>query len=433
MIKLKSMIKFFRKKSKEKAWQWEGAVPDPRGRQGRQWPLRALLNGLFIGLLAGGRTLRDVEGLTEKLSRGWRRRFAIDQRIPDTTLHDLMVQLKGSAFRPLLHQQMKEELRSKRLTADALPIGVAAIDGKTLAVGAVGFHPSAQAVHPKEGAPYGHLRALRTVLISSTRQPCLDQALIPADTNEMGFFAAYWAAFLQAYGHTNLVEAVSLDSGFASLHNAHRIDARGRAYVMALKENQPELYQEAEKLLAGVYDWGTQQFTQDPEARSDWEPYQGDKMRRSFFRSREIEGYLGWHHLKQVWLVVQERKKPNAGIDVEYRYFITSLLWNRLTAAQALRLVRLHWTIENGCNWTLDVQWREDRLAWCEDGMAIEALSWLRLMAYNLIAMLRLGVLRFTQKDPLRWPEVFEWVRWYWYRGQPEQALDEEVRRLSQA
>src|SRR5712692_3252535 len=108
MIKLRSMIKFFRKKSKEKAWQWDGAVPDPRGRQGREWPLRALLNGLFIGLLAGCRTLCDVERLTEKLSGGWRRRFDIDRRIPDTTLHDLMVQLPGSAFRSLLHKQIKE-------------------------------------------------------------------------------------------------------------------------------------------------------------------------------------------------------------------------------------------------------------------------------------------------------------------------------------
>jgi hypothetical protein len=430
MIKPKAMIKFFRKKCKEKAWRWAGAIPDPRGRQGRQWPLGALLNGLFIGLLAGCRTLERVERLTDQLSGGWRQSFGIDQRIADTTLYDCAGQLDGKSFRPLLHAQIKEELRSKRWLADALPIGVAAIDGKTLATGAAGFHPQAQTSHTDDGRPYGNLRALRAVLISSTRQPCLDQALIPPDTNEMGFFERYWSEFLSAYGHTGLVEAVSLDSGFASLHNANLIDGRGKAYVIALKKNQPELYKEAEKLLGRVYNGIKHDFVRDPEAQTAWEPYQGDLVRRSFFRHKDIEGYLGWTHLKQVWLVVQERKDPQGRIGVEYRYFITSLLWKRLTATQCLRLVRLHWGIENGCNWALDVQWFEDSKAWSGQGKAVEALSWLRLMAYNLVQMLRHGVLRGDRKEPLSWQDVFDEVRWYWYCGQPQRTLEEEVRLL---
>ena len=430
MIKPKAMIKFFRQKCKEKAWRWAGAIPDPRGRQGRQWPLRALLNGLFIGLLAGCRTLERVERLTDQLSSGWRRSFDIDERIADTTLYDFLGQLEGKLFRPLLHTQIKEELRGKRLVADALPIGVAAIDGKTLATGAAGFHPQAQTSHTDDGRPYGHLRALRAVLISSTRQPCLDQALIPPDTNEMGFFESYWSEFLSAYGHTGLVEVVSLDSGFASLHNANLIDQRGKAYVIALKENQPELYKEAEKLLGRVYNLIKHDFVRDPEAQTDWERYQGDRIRRSFFRHKDIEGYMGWTHLKQVWLVVQERKDPAGQIAVEYRYFMTSLLWNRLTAAEGLRLVRLHWGIENGCNWALDLQWLEDSKAWSGQGKAVEALAWLRLMAYNLIQMLRHGVLRGDRQDPLSWQDVFDEVRWYWYCGQPQRPLEEELRLL---
>ena len=430
MIKLKAMIKFFRKKSKAKAWRWQGAIPDPRGRQGRQWPLAALLNGLFIGLLAGCRTLEAVARLTEQLSRGWRGRLGITGRIPDTTLYDFVGQLDGKAFRPLLHAQIKEELRSKRLLADALPIGVAAIDGKTLATGAAGFHPQAQTSHTDDGKPYGHLRALRAVLISSTRQPCLDQALIPPDTNEMGFFESYYREWLGAYGHTGLVEVLSLDSGFTSLHNANLIHQRGQAYVMALKANQPELYQEAQKWLGRVYNGISHDFGQKPEAQTAWAPYRGEQVRRSFFRSKEIEGYLGWTHLRQVWLGVQEHKDEQGRIEVEYRYFLTSLLWNRLTAAACLRLVRLHWGIENGCNWALDVQWLEDSKAWSGQGPAVEALSWLRLMAYNLTQMLRHGVLRGTGKHPLRWSAVFDRVRWYWQIGQPERTLEEEVRLL---
>jgi len=84
-----------------------GAIPDPRGRQGRQWPLGALLNGLFIGRLAGGRTLERVERLTDQLSGGWRRSFDIAGRIADTTRYDFVGQLDGKSFRPLLHAQIK--------------------------------------------------------------------------------------------------------------------------------------------------------------------------------------------------------------------------------------------------------------------------------------------------------------------------------------
>jgi len=430
MIKLKAMIKFFRAKRKEKAWRWAGAIPDPRGRRGRRWPLPALLNGLFIGLLAGCRTLGRVEQLTEQLSGGWRRALGIDRRIPDTTLYDLLGQLEGSAFRPLLHAQVKAELRGKRLVADALPIGVVAIDGKTLATGEAGFHPQAQTSHTDEGRPYGNLRALRAVLISSRWQPCLDQGLIPPETNEMGFFERYWSELLGAYGHSGLIEAVSLDSGFASWHNADLIDRRGKAYVIALKGNQPELYREAEKLLGRVYNGHTRRFEQKPEAQTDWEPYRGDFVRRSFFRHKDLEGYLGWTHLKQVWLVVQEHKDTRGRVEVEYRYFITSLLWNRLTAAECLRLVRLHWGIENSCHWALDVQWLEDSKAWSGQGPAVEALSWLRLMAYNLTQWLRHGRRPDGRPDPLRWQDVFDGVRWYWYVGQPQRPLAEELQLL---
>jgi hypothetical protein len=37
----------------------------------------------------------------------------------------------------------------------------------------------------------------------------------------------------------------------------------------------------------------------------------------------------------------------------------------------------------------LDVIWDEDTKVWCGKGMALQALGLLRLMAYNLVALLR--------------------------------------------
>jgi hypothetical protein len=42
------------------------------------------------------------------------------------------------------------------------------------------------------------------------------------------------------------------------------------------------------------------------------------------------------------------------------RYFVMSILTGALTRDEKLALVRLHWGIENGCLWTLDVVLGED-------------------------------------------------------------------------
>ena len=84
------------------------------------------------------------------------------------------------------------------------------------------------------------------------------------------------------------------------------------------------------------------------------------------------------------WLRVMRRT-----VARENRYYVTNLHLGRFSAAQILSVVRGHWAIENNCNWTLDVIWDEDTKVWCGKGMALQALGLLRLMAYNLVALLR--------------------------------------------
>src|SRR5438105_14946129 len=47
-------------------YRWE-AVADPRDPRGQRWPLGTLLTVALWGMLAGCRTLRDVEALTEEM------------------------------------------------------------------------------------------------------------------------------------------------------------------------------------------------------------------------------------------------------------------------------------------------------------------------------------------------------------------------------
>ncbi len=74
----------------------------------------------------------------------------------------------------------------------------------------------------------------------------------------------------------------------------------------------------------------------------------------------------------------QTTEHPDGTREVENRYFITSLPWGRLSGNEILDLVRLHWGLENGCHWTMDVVLGEDARPWCTRGKALRMLSWMR-------------------------------------------------------
>ena len=57
-------------------------------------------------------------------------------------------------------------------------------------------------------------------------------------------------------------------------------------------------------------------------------------------------------------------------VAVEQRYFVTSIPAGALTRDEELALVRMHWAIENGCHWTLDVMLGEDDAHPCQASRA---------------------------------------------------------------
>ena len=65
----------------------------------------------------------------------------------------------------------------------------------------------------------------------------------------MGAFAAFWAQLLDTYGRLPPFELMTLDAGDASLRYATPLGTAGDEYVPGLNENQPELMQEARRVL----------------------------------------------------------------------------------------------------------------------------------------------------------------------------------------
>jgi len=352
------------------------------------------MRAVLWGFLTNRRSLRAVESLTE---------CGFDQRIPDSTLYDFVGQFSGedvADLRRQLHAQVRTDWRSKSLEPVGLPCGVVGVDNKTLWTGPVAHaHDShAQVVHPPHQPAYAQVRAVRTVLLSAASKPAIDQVAIRADTNEGGMFPEVFRELEAAYAA--LIEIYSLDAGFCSQANARLIAEAQKGYILGLKGNQPELFREAQRVL------GSQR---QPEQSSAWELYQGDQLRYHLYRTTEMEAYLDWSHLKQVWRVEKEICKGKTGhIERENRYYLTNLHVGRLKPEQILYIVRAHWAIENHCNWTMDVIWDEDSKVWCGQGVGIQMLGLLRLMAYNLVSLLRCRYLRTREQaraEKRRWQE----------------------------
>jgi hypothetical protein len=323
--------------------------------------------------------------------------------MPDSTLDDFVGKFSAEgveAWRRQLHAPTRTQWRSTSLEPSGLPCGVVAVDNKTLWTGpvAAAHDPQAQVVHHNERTAYAQVRAVRTVLISAASKPAIDQVVIRAETNEGGMFAEVFGV-LEATDAA-LIEIASLDAGFCSEAHARLIAPAQKGDIFGLKGNQPEWLREAERVL------GAQR---QPELTSQWEPYQGHQIRDHLYRTTAMEASLSWSHLKQVWKVDKEIRKSKTGqITCEHRDYVTNVHRGRFKADQILYVLRSHWAIENNCNWTMDVIWDEDTKTWCGQGVSIQVLGLLRLMAYNLVSWLRCRSLRQrdeTRAERRRWEE----------------------------
>lgn len=387
--------RFLRRMRRKPAWDFNRFLSDPRQKKGRQWKFKTLMDTLFCGFLTNRGSLRGVETLTE---------LAFSERVPDTTLYDFVGNFTAAdvaGLRAQLHAQVRSDWRSKSLEAVGLPCGVAAVDNKTVWSGSPeqARDPAAQVVHPPDRLAYAQVRVVRTVLVSAASKPAIDQVIVRRETNECGMFAEVFATLQASY--EALFEVYSMDAGFCSEKNARLVAEAQKGYIFGLKANQPELFTEAERVLGSAT---------GPETSTEWEKYQGDQIRYHLYRTQEMEAYLEWSHLKQVWRVEKEIVCGKTGeVERENRYYVTNLHVGRFKASQILLVVRSHWAIENNCNWTMDCIWEEDTKTWCGQGVGIQVLGLLRLMAYNLVALLRC---RYLGQGDERRAEKRRWREW---------------------
>jgi predicted transposase YbfD/YdcC len=142
------------------------------------------------------------------------------------------------------------------------------------------------------------------------------------------------------------------------------VEAKG-AYIFPVKENQPRMYEDIQRLFAPDQPKpGFGKITTDFQTASKSNSSHGRFEQRTIETSAMLNDYLDWPGLGQVYRLVRcfswLRQGKVYRTSCETEYGITSLSRDHVSAAQLLQLRRQHWRIETGLHYRRDVTFHED-------------------------------------------------------------------------
>lgn len=371
------------------------SVKDPRAERGRRHPLAGVLRLLVTALASGMTTLREAEELSHSLGPRMLRKLGLRAPVSDGCMYELLSRLDFAPGAEVLRQQLRAAVDSKRVRHDLFPLGVLSVDGKGK-YGESGASDDPNVRVSKcdaEGTPTWDLFAAQCCLTSSSARVLTNQLFCGRTRTYEGKLLP---RLVEGVGESfpKLFDLVTADCGYISEENALVIRGLGKHYVFGLKGKHPKRFALAQEALArrGV-------------AASTSQRAHGSQQDRELRRAPIPEGFH-FPDAAELWSVRSLRD----GEVLEERYFVVSALAATLDSAHALKLVRLHWGIENGPHWTSDVFLFEDRRCPCTAGSGPSALSWLRMLAFNLLSIVR-ATTKPKDNRPRPWREAARLLR----------------------
>ncbi len=176
---------------------------------------------------------------------------------------------------------------------------------------------------------------------------------------------------------------VTMDAMGCQTEIAEKIIEREAEYVLALKENQGNLYEDVESLFSDLEDSQYQAYAFDYEKTVN-KGHGRIEIRECWTISdpavlRHLRGFENWKNLTTVSRIRSQRWIGEEKSS-ENRYHLASIAG----AKRVLGSVRSHWGIENELHWTLDLAFDEDRCRVRKDH-GPENFALLRHIALNLL------------------------------------------------
>jgi predicted transposase YbfD/YdcC len=162
---------------------------------------------------------------------------------------------------------------------------------------------------------------------------------------------------------------------------AEQITASGADYVLALKGNQETLHQ-------AVLDYVNQHLDNDfagvaARRHQETDRGHGREEHRSYVHLPVPEALRGaepWKGLQSIGMATLVCQRDGYETS-EVRYYISSL---PVGVKRFARAVRSHWSIENGCHWSLDMTFREDESR-IRTPQTRENFAWLNRFSLSLL------------------------------------------------
>ncbi len=332
-----------------------GGLEDPRTDHTRRHKLIDIITIAICGVICGADSWVDLE-IFGKSKEGWLKGFLeLPNGIPS---HDTF----GRVFSLLDAQQFRDcFLEWVKAVSDLTRGQVIAIDGKTL-----------RRSHDKA---LGKTAIHMVSAWASENRLVLGQTKVAEKSNEI-------TAIPELLALLDVSECiVTIDAMGCQKEIARLIIEDSGDYVLALKENQGQLYREVKELFededlvakSGDFHGTVNKGHGRLERRWCWS-----------IADQECVSYLNssgaWRGLQSVAKVTGERRIGEQ-VSIESRYYISSLPGD---AKELLSAVREHWGIENSLHWVLDIAFREDESR-VRKGHRPENLATMRHMALNLI------------------------------------------------
>jgi predicted transposase YbfD/YdcC len=153
---------------------------------------------------------------------------------------------------------------------------------------------------------------------------------------------------------------VTIDAIGCQSEIAETIVDQGADYLLQLKENQGNLYEDTHLLFQDLEQSGFQAYTYDTDKTVD-KGHGRIEIRQAWTISdpqllRHLRNADHFKNLQTVMKVRHERYLDDKA-TVEEHYYISS---RSASAATLLAAKRAHWQVENSLHWVLDIAFRED-------------------------------------------------------------------------
>jgi predicted transposase YbfD/YdcC len=327
---------------------------DPRVERTRKHPLINIVFIAVCGVLSGANSFASIHEFALDRTTWFARYLDLTNGIPsEDTFGRVLARLNPAEFEKCLLSwiQAVQEVTAHRL----IPI-----DGKALR-GSYDRRDGRAAIHMVSAW-------------AAEDQLSLGQVVVQEKSNEITAIPEL-LRLLEISGAIVTIDAMGCQKEIAA-----QIRQGDGDYVLAVKQNQPTLYEQVNQAI----DEALEGDAKDGDEHQTIETGHGRQETRTYAvvaAPETVDPEGQWQDLSAVGMAISERVDSRGRQSIEARYYILS---RHLSAQEFANAVRGHWSIENNLHWQLDVSSREDECRVYRDH-APANLSVIRRFALGLL------------------------------------------------